>query len=169
MVKRHRWQQDLDILKENNSNSTESLTYLPMRGRNGLFFIHLMLTPMGSYLLLHLQQVLSDHALNERRNECCAAQGKRLGTMAHIHNTMNSGGTLASWGHLIIFSHSYSFSSSPASNPNNYAVWLNTTQNIFSIRGENRNLPLVCLYSVACQPSANISILGLRLLLTFLL
>lgn len=143
--------------------------YPPVRGRTGLFFIHPMLTPMGSYLLLHLQQVLSEHVLNEWRNECCAVQGRRLGTMAHIHSTLNSGVSLASWRNLIIFSHSYSFSSSPAPTPNHYAVWLNTTQNIFSIRGENRNLPLVCLYSVACQPSANISILGLCLLLTFLL
>lgn len=54
----------------------------------------------------------------------------------------------------------------PAPTPTHYAVWLNTTQNIFSIRRENRNLPLVCLHSAACQPSANISILGLCLLLT---
>lgn len=43
---------------------------------------------------------------------------------------------------------------------------LNTTQNIFSIRRENRNLPLVCLHSAACQPLANISIPDLWLLLT---
>lgn len=50
-----------------------------------------------------------------------------------------------------------------------FAACLNTTQNIFSIRGENRNLPLVCLYSAACQHSANISIVALCMLLALLI
>lgn len=69
------------------------------------------------------------------------------------------------YGNLII-SHLYSPSPPPDTTPNHYTIQLNTTQNISSIRRENRNLPLVCLYSVACQPSVNISILGFCLLFT---
>lgn len=132
------------------------------RGRHGLLFIYLLLTTVGSHWDRHGRQDLSIHELNKWVKKwvlCCQKRSQE--SMAHPHHSK-----LVHYSQLIQFPLLHIPSPPSSLSPAHYADWLNAAQNIFSIRREKRNLPLVCLCSVACQPSANISILGLCLLPT---